>query len=122
MSLRSSYLCWQLAEVRRRRASGEKGKIVLKVSREQLMTWTEDFVNTFNYRENEGMTNILIPCLTKLGQNIYTEETKPYDEWIDSLNANALYKALLRAHTASDLYFAYESLFVGNKKLSIVFR
>ena len=38
-----------------------------------------------------------------VGQNIFSTETKPFNEWIESLNENALYKALLRAHTATRL-------------------
>ena len=46
-----SYLSWQMDEIARRRASGEVGKIVIKITREQLMSWTEYFVNEFNERE-----------------------------------------------------------------------
>ena len=90
-------------EIARRRASGEVGKIVIKVTREQLMSWSEFFVNEFNERETSGQTNILFPCLTKLGQNPWSSETSPFTKWLESLNENALYKALLMAHTATDL-------------------
>ena len=83
--------------------NGENGKLVIKVSREQLMTWTENFVDNFNAGEKSGVTNIIVPCLTKLGQNIFSTETKPLSDWLESLNKNSLYKALLKAHTASDL-------------------
>ena len=102
-SLRSSYLKWTYDEIKRRKANGERGKLVVKVSREQLMTWTVHFVNDFNAGERTGRTNIIVPCLAKLGQNIFSSETKPLSVWLDSLNENALYKALLNVHTASDL-------------------
>ena len=102
-SLRASYLAFTLEEVQRRRALGERGKLVVKVNREQLMTWTEDFVRTFNNNEKSGVTDIIIPCLTKLGQNVFSDETEPFSEWLDSHTKNSLYKALLNAHTASDL-------------------
>ena len=102
-SLRSSYLKWQFDELKRRRANGEMGKLVVKVSREQLMTWTEHFVDNFNDGEKSGLTNIIVPCLTKLSQNIFNTETRPQSDWLESLNDNYLYKALLNAHSASDL-------------------
>ena len=92
-----------MLELKRLRAAGNKGKLVVRVSREQLMSWTEQFVANFNRGESTGLTNILVPCLTKLGQNIFSSETEPFIKWLDSLNDNALYKALLNAHTASDL-------------------
>ena len=102
-SMRGSYLSWKMAELQKSRAAGETGKLVVRVSREQLMSWTEQFVVTFNKGERTGITNIIVPCLTKLEQNIFSTETKPFYEWLESLNKNALYKALLRAHTATDL-------------------
>ena len=57
----------------------------------------------FDGREKSGETNILVPCLTKLGQNVFTNETEPFTKWLDSLTENALYKALLNAHSAMDL-------------------
>ena len=38
-----------------------------------------------------------------VGQNILSTETKPFNGWLESLNENALYKALLRAHPATRL-------------------
>ena len=67
------------------------------------MTWTEIFVEDFNIKERTGQTNVLIPCITKLGQNIFSDETDPFSNWLESLNENSLYKALLKAHTAHDL-------------------
>ena len=57
----------------------------------------------FDGRERSGETNILVPCLTKLGQNVFTDDTEPFTKWLDSLTENALYKALLNAHSAMDL-------------------
>ena len=67
------------------------------------MTWCENFVDSFNLKEKTGMSNVIIPCLTKLGQNIFSSEKKAFTEWLDSLNENSLYKALLDAHTATCL-------------------
>ena len=30
------------------------GKLVIKITRDQLMTWAEDFVKTFDYKERMG--------------------------------------------------------------------
>ena len=57
----------------------------------------------FDGRERSGETNILVPCLTKLGQNVFTDDTEPFTKWLDSLTENTLYKALLNAHSAMDL-------------------
>ena len=84
-----------MTEIKRKRAAGEKGKLVVKVSREQLMTWAELFIDKFNLNEKTGISNVIVPCLTKFGQNIFTKESKPFEDWLDSLNANALYKAFL---------------------------
>ena len=67
------------------------------------MTWTEKFVDEFNFKERSGMTNIILPCLTKVGQNPFIEENEPFLSWLETLNENALYKSLLEAHTAVDL-------------------
>ena len=67
------------------------------------MTWTEEFVNNFNFNEATGKSNIIIPVLTKVGQNCFVSDTKPFANWLDSLNANALYKSLLESHTAANL-------------------
>ena len=101
--LRKGYQRWQFSEIRRRRATGEKGRLVIKVTRELLMTWNENFVDDFNFRERSGMTNIIEPCLTKVGQNPFTEDTDPFLAWLETLNKNALYKSLLEAHTAENL-------------------
>ena len=68
-----------------------------------MMTWCEDFVKEFNVKERSGLTNILEPCLTKLGQNIFSNDEEPFISWLDSLTEDALYKALLNAHSAMNL-------------------
>ena len=62
-----------------------------------------EFVEEFNDKERWGVTNVLVPCQTKLGQNVFTDETEPFTKWLESLTENALYKALLNAHSAMDL-------------------
>ena len=101
--LRKSYLTWKMKVVHEKRAAGVRGRIVVKIDREQLMTWTEYFVNDFNHKENIGQTNIIIPCLGKVGQNIFNSDDDAFTTWLESLNKNALYKALLDAHTATVL-------------------
>ena len=59
--------------------------------------------DNFNQAETSGLSNVIVPCLTKLGQNVFSSETEPFIKWLDSLNENALYKELLNAHTATDL-------------------
>ena len=41
----------------------------------------------------KSITNIIIMCLTKVGQNIFVDETEPFSGWLESLYENALYKA-----------------------------
>lgn len=65
------------------------------------MTWTENFVDDFNFKESNGQTNLIVPCLTKVGQNSFESDKKPFSDWLNSLNSNALYKSLLEAHTAT---------------------
>ena len=61
------------------------------------------FIEEFNNKERLGITNIIIPSLTKVGQNVFANEMEHFHTWLESLNKNAVYKALLQAHTASDL-------------------
>ena len=69
----------------------------------EVMTWTEEFVNDFNIKEKYGVTNIIIPCLSKVGQNIFSQDNETFFKWLEGLTENALYKALLNAHTAEIL-------------------
>ena len=62
-----------------------------------------EFVEEFNDKEILGVTEVLVPCITKLGQNVFTDETEPFTKWLESLTENALYYALLNAHLAMDL-------------------
>ena len=41
----------------------------VKINRETLMTWSEEFVDNFNLQESNGITDIIVPVLTKVGQN-----------------------------------------------------
>ena len=63
------------------------------------MTWVENFIDDFNYKEKKGLTNIIHPCQTKIGQNCFGDDKNTFDSWLNSLNKNALYKALLEAHS-----------------------
>ena len=101
--LRQRYLAWQFAEIQRRKAKGVTGRLVVKIDREILMTWAEEFIDNFNFKESTGETDIIIPVLTKVGQNCFTSNLEPFQKWLDSLNKNALYKSLLESHTAVDL-------------------
>ena len=89
--------------IERRRAEGVKGRLSVKVSRDQLMSWVENFVDDSNDKETTGVTNIIFSCLTKVGQNCFVEDTKPFETWLNCLNKNALYKSLLVAHMAVKL-------------------
>ena len=101
--LRKQYINWQFQEISRRRSDGVIGKLVVKINRELLMIWTEKFVDYLNYKEGSGITNMIIPCLSKVGQNCFDSDTKSFTAWLNSLDKNALYKSLLRAHTAMKL-------------------
>ena len=57
----------------------------------------------FNDKEIWWVNNVLVPCKTKLGQNVFTDETEPFTKWLESLTENALYKVLLNAYSAMDL-------------------
>ena len=50
-----------------------------------------------------GKTNLIIPCLTKVGQNCFSADMEVFTGWLDSLKTNALYQSLLEAHTALKL-------------------
>ena len=67
------------------------------------MEWVENFVDDFNDKETVGITNIILPCLTKVGQNCFSHDQAAFETWLTSLNKNALYKSLLEAHTALHL-------------------
>ena len=67
------------------------------------MTWSEDFVESFNRGERSGRTNILLPCLTKIGQNCFAPAPEIFATWLTSLSKNALYKSMLEAHMATNL-------------------
>ena len=67
------------------------------------MTLTDKFVNYFHFKENNGFTNLIIPWLTKVGQNCFSDDKESFVSWLDSLNKNALYKSLLATHTAMKL-------------------
>ena len=54
-----------LDSVGRQRAAGVKGKLIVKISREQLMTWTENFVDNLNSKEKVVLTNIYNSPLLK---------------------------------------------------------
>ena len=54
-----------MSEVERRQAAGERGKLVVKINREQLMSWTEEFENEFNNKETKP-------------NRIYKEETNMF--------------------------------------------
>ena len=75
----------------------------MKIDREQLMSWSEDFVNDFNSKEHSGELNSIYPCLTKIGQNIFQPIDDSFENWLNSLCKNALYKSLLEAQTAEIL-------------------
>ena len=48
----------------------------------EVMTWTEEFVNDFNIKEKYGVTNIIIPCLSKVGQNIFSQDNETFFKWL----------------------------------------
>ena len=69
---RSNY---QMREIERKRVAGVKGRLRVKVSREMLMSWVENFIDDFNDKKTAGVTNIIFPCLTKVGQNCFVDDT-----------------------------------------------
>ena len=69
--LRAKYADYEMEQIEVRRAAVIRGILVIKITREQIMTWSEDFIEAFNYRERMGITDILLPCLTKVGQNCF---------------------------------------------------
>ena len=69
----------QMAEIEKKRGSGVTGKIVIKISREMLMTWTEDFI-TVNSDNETDILSTIVPCLTKIGQNCFSPDKKPFNE------------------------------------------
>ena len=54
-------------------------------------------------QEKNGLTNIISPCLSKVGQNCFEPDNEAFIAWLDSLTTNALYKSMLEAHTATKL-------------------
>ena len=74
-----------MREIERKRVAGVKGRLRVKVSREMLMSWVENFVDDFNDKKTAGVTNIIFPCLTKVGQIFFVDDTKPFETWLSSL-------------------------------------
>ena len=101
--LRRKFCQFQMAEIERKRGSGVTGNIVIKITREMLMCWTEDFINTVNSNMEIDILSTIVPCLTKMGQNCFSPDKKPFDEWLSSLSTNSLYKSMVAAHTATVL-------------------
>ena len=58
---------------------------------------------TENDKETVGITNIILPCLTKIWQNYFSHDQAAFETWLTSLDKNSLYKSLLKAHTAGHL-------------------
>ena len=48
------------------RAEGVKGRLSVKVSRDQIMSWVENFVDDFNDKEPTWVKKIIVSCLTKV--------------------------------------------------------
>lgn len=82
------------------RAEGVKGRLSVKVSRDQIMSWVENFVYDFNDKETTGVKKLFSDVLQKLDRIVLLNDTKPFRTWINSLNKNSLYKSLLAAHMA----------------------
>ena len=101
--LRSKYADYEMSQIEELRASGVKGRLKIKISRDLLMTWTEEFVRSVNQKEELGLTNIIAPCLSKVGQNCYDVDDEAFAAWLASLSKNALYKSMMEAHTATKL-------------------
>ena len=56
------------------------------------------------FNEGEMTDSLLVPVFTKLGQNPFSDQNESeLKGWLDSLNANALYKSLMEATTEMDL-------------------
>ena len=85
------------------RSGGQSGRITVKITRENLMEWVENFVDDFNVKETMGKANIILPCLTKVGQNCFEHDQAAFETWLTSLKKNALNKSLLEEHTAVKL-------------------
>ena len=49
------------------RAEGVKGRLSVKVSRDQIMSWVENFVDDFNDKEPTWVKKIIVSCPTKVG-------------------------------------------------------
>ena len=56
-----------MREIERKRVAGVKGRLRVKVSREMLMSWVENFVDDFNDKETTWVKKIIFSCLTKVG-------------------------------------------------------
>ena len=76
--LRAKYADYEMEQIEIRRAAGIRGRLVIKITREQLMIWSEDFIEAFNYKERMGITDILLPCLSKVGQNCFDSNDESF--------------------------------------------
>ena len=86
--------------IKQSRAEGVKGRLSVKVSRDQIMSWVENFVDDFNDKETTGVKKLFSHVLQKLDRIVLLNDTKPFRTWINSLNKNYPYKSLLAAHMA----------------------
>ena len=68
-----------------------------------LLAKEKFFVDDFNNKESKGLTNIILPCLSKVEQNCFSDKNNTFETCLCSLTKNALYKSLLDAHTAVKL-------------------
>ena len=49
-----------MREIERKRVAGVKGRLRVKVSREMLVSWVENFIDDFNDKKTEGVKNRLL--------------------------------------------------------------
>ena len=100
--LRSEYGVFKEEEVNKLRAEGSMGKIKVKTSREQLVTWSENFMRKFNSSEESQQT--ISKTFTKTGVNPFSEDSSIcMESWLSSLEENYLYKSMLDAAEALDI-------------------
>ena len=50
--------------IEKKRSEGVQGRLKVRISREQLMSRVENFVDDFNDKETTGETNMISNCLS----------------------------------------------------------
>jgi hypothetical protein len=96
--IKNWYMKWK---VRQLKTLDPAGVVQLSLPRDEFIVALEDIFNKYNAEMRSTSKSPIRACFEKVGMDVFNDDLRAFNEWMEKLQEQSYYKTLTEAHVES---------------------